>query len=123
MIQEKRDDKNPHLNDANSARSHGALVLRERAFFYALVLVLGVLALFLVWPYLSSILLAFAAVVILKPLYKWYFRKPWIQEIPSRATAMTIVTALLFIAIPAFIFLSMAANQAAASFWRSNVEG
>lgn len=101
--------------DAMNTQS-GTRVLRERAFFYLLVLILILIMLFMLWPFLSPILLALAAIVILKPLYEWFLPKRGVSEKPMRATAVTIVTALLVVVIPVTLFLSAALSQATLFF-------
>ncbi len=86
--------------------------LRRDIFFYGLVFVLAVLALLLVWPYLSSILLALAAVVISKPIYDWFLKRRWLHGKTKWATLLTILTDILLIAVPMILFFSAAFSQA-----------
>jgi predicted PurR-regulated permease PerM len=108
----------PEHTDIPGAEEHTGLreslttVFRERAFFYVMLVLLVVLTLFLVWPFLSAILLGLAAVVITRPVYDWFMSKRWVRGRSMWAVALTIVASLLLIAIPATIFISIAVSQA-----------
>jgi predicted PurR-regulated permease PerM len=93
-----------------------SVVLRERAFFYVMVLLLIVLTLILVWPFISAILLGLAAVVITHPIYDWFLEKKWMRGKKQWAVILTIVSSILVIAIPVTLFLVIAFNQARAMF-------
>ena len=86
--------------------------LRRDIFFYALVLFLAFLATLLAWPYFSSILLALAGIVILKPLYDWFLKQRWLRSSTKWAAIATIITALILIAAPVILFFSAALSQA-----------
>ena len=86
--------------------------LRRDIFFYALVLLLAFLALLLAWPYFSSILLALAGIVILKPLYDWFLKRRWLRKSTKWAAIVTIITALILIVAPVILFFSAALSQA-----------
>ncbi len=90
----------------------GRNIVQERFFFFLILLLLIVLSLLLIWPNLTAILTAIALVVIIKPLYNWFFRKKWIGGSPNRATAVTILTFLFLIALPVILFMWVAYNQA-----------
>ena len=45
-----------------------------------MVVILAILALILVWPFASAILLSVALVVILKPLYRWFLARRWVKN-------------------------------------------
>lgn len=86
--------------------------LRRDIFFYALVLFLAFLATLLAWPYFSSILLALAGIVILKPLYDWFLKQRWLRSSTKWAAIATIITALILIVAPVILFFSAALSQA-----------
>lgn len=87
-------------------------LLRERFFFYTLVVVLTILTTILVWPFISAILLAIIVVIIAKPLYDWLLARKWVKGRTNWATTLTIVSSLLLVAIPLLIFLGLAIHQA-----------
>ncbi|MBE2219965.1 MAG: AI-2E family transporter, partial [Anaerolineae bacterium] len=90
----------------------GRNIVQERFFFFLVLALLGFLALLLIWPNLLSILTAIALVVILKPLYNRFLEKKWVAGSTNRATAVTIVTFLVLIAVPLILFIWLAVNQA-----------
>ncbi len=87
-------------------------VLRERAFFYVVLGLVILLTLVLIWPFLSPILFGLAAVVLIKPIYDWFMAKKWLRGRSNWAVTLTIVVAILLIAVPVVFFLSIAVNQA-----------
>lgn len=113
------EQKLPESQDAvepSTAFDLGRNILRERFFFFLLLAVLALLALLLVWPYLTAILAALAIVVIIKPLYNWFLKRRWVKGKANRATLLTIVTFILLIALPVIGFLGIAYSQATALF-------
>jgi hypothetical protein len=61
-------------------------LIRQRGFFFGMILVLAMLALILAWLFIQSILLALALVVILKPMYNWFLERQWIGGSARKAT-------------------------------------
>jgi len=104
------------VNTSDSKSSNvleiGRNIVQERFFFFLVLAILALLTLLLIWPNLNAILIAIALVVIIKPLYNWFFKKKWIAGSPNRATAVTIVTFLLLIALPVILFFWIAYGQA-----------
>jgi predicted PurR-regulated permease PerM len=98
-------------------------LIRQRGFFFGMVLILAVLALILVWQFIQAILLALALVVILKPMYSWFLERKWIKGSSRKATGMTLVVFILVIAIPAILIVGGAISQAAVLFSSLTVEG
>ena len=98
-------------------------LIRQRVFFFGMVLILAVLALILVWQFIQSILLAVAMVVILKPMYNWFLGKKLIKDSPMRATGMTLAVFVLVIAIPVILIVGGAISQAIYLFSGLAVEG
>ncbi len=87
-------------------------LLRERLFFIALVAILLILAFILVAPLWSPILGAFAAVVILKPLYNRTLRAKWVKGKEKWAAGFTVFLVFLLIALPIVLFGGRAISQA-----------
>ncbi len=104
----------PEVEERSAWKDSLSHVFRERAFFYIMVAILLVLTLILVWPFLSAILFGFAAVVLTKPLFDWFMGKKWVRSRPTWSVVLTIISAILLIAIPVFLFLSIAVSQATA---------
>ena len=86
-------------------------LIRQRAFFFGMVLILAVLAIILVWQFVQAILLALALVVILKPMYNWFLERRWIKGRSSLATGMTLVVFILLIATPVILIIGGAISQ------------
>ena len=91
-------------------------LIRQRIFFFGMVVVLAILTLILVWQFTSAILLAVALVVILKPLYRWFLARRWVKGTESRAVGGTMLTFILVIAIPVVLIISGAISQANSLF-------
>jgi predicted PurR-regulated permease PerM len=98
-------------------------LIRQRGFFFGMVLILAVLSLILVWQFVQAILLALALVVILKPMYNWFLERKWIKGSARKATGMTLVVFILLIAIPVILMVGGAISQAAMLFSSLSVEG
>jgi predicted PurR-regulated permease PerM len=98
-------------------------IIKQRIFFFGMIAILAVLALVLVWQFISAILLAAALVIILKPVYNWLLNKRWINGSASRATAATMLIFILIIAIPAVMIVGGAISQAAQLFRGLDIEG
>ncbi len=91
-------------------------LIQQRIFFFIMVGILAVLALILVWQFITPILLAFAVVVIMKPVYNWLLGKRWIKNSEMRATGVTMLIFVLVIAIPAVLIFGGAISQAGSLF-------
>lgn len=87
-------------------------LIRQRIFFFGMVVVLAILTLILVWQFTSAILLAVALVVILKPIYRWFLKRKWAKGSESRAVGATMIIFILVIAIPAVLIIGSAISQA-----------
>lgn len=98
-------------------------LIRQRLFFFGMVVILAILTLILVWQFTKSILLAVALVVILKPLYNRLLKKKWVKGSESRATGATIIIFILLIAIPVFLIVGNAISQANKLFSGLDLEG
>jgi len=98
-------------------------LIRQRLFFFGMVVVLAILTLILVWQFVMPILLAIALVVILKPLYTWFWQKKWVKEKEGRATGATVISFILLIAIPVVLIIGSAISQADKLFSGLNLEG
>ena len=97
-------------------------LIQQRIFFFIMVGILAVLALILVWQFVTPILLSFAVVVIMKPVYNWLLGKRWIKNRETRATGMTMLIFVLVIAIPAILIVGGAFSQASSLLKGLNLE-
>ena len=98
-------------------------LIRQRIFFFGMVAILALLTLILVWQFVMPILLAVALVVILKPLYTWFWQKKWVNQKEGRATGATVISFILLIAIPTVLIIGSAISQANNLFSGLDLEG
>ena len=87
-------------------------LLRQRLLLFGMILLLAILALILVWPFITPILFAIAAVVIMKPVFNWLLRKKWVRGKETWATGITLIIFILAIAIPFVLIIGSAISQA-----------
>ena len=93
-----------------------AKLLRERSFFFLMLSLLMIIVCIMLWPFVTTILLALAVVVIIHPLYRWFLESRLAKGNERRATGLTIITFILVIAIPVIIVLGLAISQASSLF-------
>ena len=91
-------------------------LLRERLFFFVLIGALLVLTALMVWPFLISILFALAVVVLLKPVYNWFLGTRLVKGRERRASALTVASFVLIIAIPLILIIWLAITQGVTLF-------
>ena len=70
----------------------------DQRFFNKLLLVVAIIAIVLIWPYTSSVVLAITFAVVLQPLHRFFLRNT--GDRMGIATALTIVTTTLLVGIP-----------------------
>jgi predicted PurR-regulated permease PerM len=87
-------------------------LLRQRLLLFGMILLLAILALILVWPFITPILFAIAAVVIMKPVFNWLLRKKWVRGRETWATGITLIILILAIALPFVLIIGSAISQA-----------
>jgi len=98
-------------------------LIRQRVFFFGVVIVLAILTLILIWQFVSAILLAIALVIILRPLYHWFLERKWVKGREARAVGATMLTFILVIAIPVILIVGSAISQANNLFSGLDFEG
>ena len=98
-------------------------LIRQRGFFFGMVLILAVLALILVWQFIQSILMALALVVIMKPVHNWFLGRKWTKGKQRTASGLTLVVFVLVIAVPAVLIIGGAITQATVLFHGLALEG
>lgn len=87
-------------------------LLRQRLLLFGMILLLAILALILVWPFITPILFVIAVVVIMKPVYNWLLKKKWVRGRESWATGITMIIFILAIATPFVLIIGSAISQA-----------
>jgi len=98
-------------------------LVQQRAFFFVMVAILALLALLLIWPFVQTILLAIAVVIVMKPVYSWLLGKKWIRGSKNRAAGVTLIIFLLVIAIPTILIIASAFSQASRLFSGLDLDG
>jgi predicted PurR-regulated permease PerM len=93
-------------------------LLRQRTLLFGMILLLAILAMILVWPFVTPILFAIAVVVIMKPVYNWLLKKKWIRRRETWATGITMIIFILAIALPFVLIIGSAISQANQAFDR-----
>jgi len=73
----------------------------DRIFFYLLLLLVTVITLYLIWPYIGSVVLAITLAVVLQPMHDWFLRRTGGRKGP--ATALTMVTTIVLVVIPTLL--------------------
>jgi predicted PurR-regulated permease PerM len=111
------------LDEINWRTNMAERLIRQRIFFFGMIVILAILTLILVWQFIQPILLAIAIVVILKPLYRWFLGKKWVKGSEPRAVGGTMLTFILVIAIPAVLIIGSAISQADKLFSGLDFEG
>ena len=72
-------------------------------FFFVLI---TITVLWLVWPYLNTVLFSITIVVILSPIYNYFQRRTWVRG-RILPTALTIIAFFFIIAIPITLLLTL----------------
>ncbi len=67
-------------------------------FFNRLLLLAAIIAIVLIWPYMSSVILAITFAAVLQPVHRFFLRKA--HNRMGIATALTVVTTILLVGIP-----------------------
>lgn len=93
-------------------------LLRQRTLLFGMILLLAILALILIWPFITPILFAIAVVVIMKPVYNWLLRKKWVKGRETWANGITMIIFILAIALPLVLIIGSAISQANQAFER-----
>jgi len=73
-------------------------------FFGVFSLFLTVMVLWLVWPYLNTVLFSITIVVLLSPIYNYFHRLSWVKG-KALPTALTIIAFFFIVAIPVSLLL------------------
>jgi len=78
----------------------------NRSLFFGFFFVfITITVLWLVWPYLNTVLFSITIVVILSPIYNYFQRRTWVRG-RILSTALTIITFFFIIAIPVTLLLT-----------------
>lgn len=89
--------------------------IRKRVFFYLIFLLLIILALLMLRPFFTTIIISLISVILLKPLYSYFFGLSFIRESRGAAIALTLLSALLIVVVPLYIVVSLTVSQITAA--------
>ena len=88
-----------------------ATFIRKRIFFYLGFLLLIILALILIEPFFTTIMISLISVILLKPIYNIFFGMGWVKERSRIATTLTMLSFLFLIVAPIYLIVSLIAGQ------------
>ncbi len=84
--------------------------------FMVVALILTILALVLIGPYFTVVMVSLISVIVLKPLFDWILRRRWIKGRRNVAAAVTLACFLLILVIPVFVIAWVAISQLSDAF-------
>ncbi len=86
-------------------------MLRSRGFFFLTFVALLILTALLLKPFFSVILLSLIAVIVLKPLYGWFYRTKFTKGRRRLSASVTILTFLFLLVVPVTIMIVLFVDQ------------
>jgi len=93
---------------------------QERIFFGVFFAVITVLALVIMWPFLTYIVLAGILTYTLFPVYRFFYRR--VVARPGFASALSILVALLLMVLPAVYLISELAQQVSGAYTNFQIQ-
>jgi predicted PurR-regulated permease PerM len=90
--------------------------LTERLFFYLVFLILIILALLMIQPYFTVLVVSLISVIILKPVYSFYVKRSWVKERKTLAASLTLLSVFVILVIPVIVVIWATASQLAGLF-------
>ena len=87
--------------------------MRERMFFYIVFLILIILMMVMLKPFFTVLIVSLISVLMLKPVYNYYFDRTWIRKRKALASSLTLLTLLVVLIVPVLIIFWIAVNQLA----------
>ena len=85
--------------------------VRERLFFYIGFAVLIILMTMMLKPFFTILVVSLISVIILKPVYDFFFGLKWVKERKGLAASLTLISVLVILVIPVFLIVWFTANQ------------
>ena len=85
--------------------------LTERLFFYIVFLILIILAVLMIQPYFTILVVSLISVIILKPVYSFYITRSWIRERKTLAASLTLLSVFVILIIPVILVVWLTASQ------------
>jgi len=88
---------------------------RNRIFFWLVFLILIILALLMIKPYFTALVLSLIAVIMLTPLYTYFLQRRRIRGREKVAVSLTLLSFIGILVIPIILVALLVANQLAAA--------
>ena len=85
--------------------------LRERMFFYIVFVILIILMVVMLKPFFTVLVVSLISVIMLKPVYNFYFGRTWVKERKALASSLTLLTVLVILVVPLFFLLRVTVDQ------------
>lgn len=89
-------------------------VLQSRVFFFLTFVVLLIITALLLKPFFNVILLSLIAVIVLKPLYGWFYRTRFTKGRQRLSASVTILTFVFLLVVPVTIMIVIFLDQLSA---------
>ena len=87
------------------------IVLQSRIFFLITFVALLLLTTLLLKPFFNVILLSLIAVIVLKPLYRWFLRARYTEGKPRLSASVTLLTFIFLLVVPVAILIIVFIDQ------------
>jgi len=84
---------------------------RERIFFYLVFLLLVILALVMLRPFLTTIIISVISVILLKPVYDYFLGTKIVKERKGLAVTLTLMSGFLIVVVPLFLVVRLSVSQ------------
>ena len=88
--------------------------LRERLFFYLAFAILLLLAVLMLKPFFTVLIVSLISVIILKPVYNWFLKQTWVKERKTLAASLTLLAVFLILVIPLLLIFRVTVSQLSA---------
>ncbi|MGD8464241.1 MAG: AI-2E family transporter [Anaerolineae bacterium] len=85
--------------------------LRERLFFYIVFAILILLTILMMQPFFTALVVSLISVILLKPVYNYFFARPWVRERKTLAASLTLIALFLILVVPVFLIVVVSVNQ------------
>jgi predicted PurR-regulated permease PerM len=90
--------------------------LRQRLFFYLVFTSLIILAILMLKPYFTVLVVSLISLILLKPLYNWFLGRKRVKERKRLATSMTLLAVLVILVVPVIVLIWVTLSQMSGLF-------
>ena len=99
------------------------MFIRKRIFFYLVFLLLVILALIMLRPFLTTIIISVISVILLKPVYDYFLGAKIVKERKGLAVSLTLLCGFLIVVIPLFLIVRLSVSQLTEALAAVNTQG